>query len=75
MTCDRCYKSTNSTIMSMLNTQIICLDCKDEERKDPGYKQAEVKDLLEYAGRLDGLGMVPQAENVRNLAKSLEEGA
>jgi hypothetical protein len=35
MICDRCYKSTNSTIMSMLNTQIICLGCKDEERKDP----------------------------------------
>ena len=39
--CDRCGKPTNGvTIMSMFNTDIICMDCKREERNDPRYKQA-----------------------------------
>jgi hypothetical protein len=70
--CQRCGKDTSCKIMSMFNTQMICMECKDKETKQPGYKQAEVKDLKEYAGRLDSLGMGPQADNVRNLANSLE---
>lgn len=72
MCCNRCKKATTSTIMSMFNEEMICEDCKDYERTRPGYKAAEIKDLTEYARRLDALGMVPQAENVRNLANSLE---
>jgi hypothetical protein len=72
MTCNRCKKATIGTIMSMFNEEMICEDCKDYERTRPGYKTAWIKDMTEYAGRLDALGMVPQAENVRNLAKSLE---
>lgn len=73
--CDRCFKDTFSTIMSMFNTQIICPDCKEKETKRSDYKQAEARDLNEYAGRLRGLGMGIQAVNVENLAKSILEGA
>ncbi len=39
-TCQRCGKETICTIMSMFNTQMICLDCKDAEKKHPDYKAA-----------------------------------
>lgn len=40
--CDRCKGPTNnSTTMSIFNEQIICMDCKKEERKDPEYKAAD----------------------------------
>jgi len=42
--CARCGKPTAATIMSMFNTDIICLDCADAERKDPRYKQAREAD-------------------------------
>lgn len=38
--CDRCFKETRSTIMSMFNTDVICMDCKSKERKRPEYKAA-----------------------------------
>lgn len=31
--------------MSMFNTQTICMDCKDSERKDPRYKEAQEAEL------------------------------
>lgn len=46
-TCDRCHKESNSFIMSMLNTEIICPKCKEEERKHPRYKEAVEKELEE----------------------------
>ena len=39
--CDRCGESTNNvTIMSVFNTDVICKECKDLERKDPDYQLA-----------------------------------
>jgi hypothetical protein len=38
--CERCGEATLVTIMSMFNTQIICLDCEEEEKKDPRYEEA-----------------------------------
>lgn len=38
--CDRCRKETLATIMSKFNRDIICMDCKDKERKHPDYKRA-----------------------------------
>lgn len=39
--CDRCGGPTNGiTTMSMFNTDIICMKCKDEEKKNPRYKEA-----------------------------------
>lgn len=39
--CDRCGGSTNNiTTMSIFNQDIICMDCKREEAKDPEYEAA-----------------------------------
>jgi len=43
--CQRCGKETNCTIMSMFNTQILCLDCKEKEEKHPEYKKAQKAEL------------------------------
>lgn len=43
--CDRCHKPTNITIMSMFNTQTICMDCKDSEKQHPKYKEAQQAEL------------------------------
>jgi len=36
----RCQATTDHTIMSMFNTQIICMACKDKERRHPRYTEA-----------------------------------
>lgn len=39
--CDRCGKSTNgATTMSVFNEDVICMDCKKEEKNDPEYGAA-----------------------------------
>lgn len=38
--CCRCGKKLVSRTMSMFNEDIICLECKEEERKHPMYKKA-----------------------------------
>ena len=40
MVCDRCGKETNCVIMSMFNTETICMDCKAKEKARPDYKKA-----------------------------------
>ena len=45
--CQRCYKDTNITIMSMYNTQILCMDCKEAETKRPDYRAASDADVAE----------------------------
>jgi hypothetical protein len=45
MVCDRCYKETNVHIMSMFNTDEICLDCKRAEEQRPDYKDAVAADV------------------------------
>lgn len=44
-TCQRCYKPTIATIMSRFNTQQICLECEEAERKRPDYKKAAEAEL------------------------------
>lgn len=44
ITCDRCYEQTSVTIMSMFNTEILCMECKQKEKLDPRYKQAQAAD-------------------------------
>ena len=72
-TCQRCYKPTNVTIMSMYSEAMICLDCQDAETKRDDYAQAEAKDLREYAGRLEGQGMSHAATETRRQADKLEQ--
>jgi hypothetical protein len=39
--CSRCGGDLKSgRIMSMFNTQCICMKCADKEKQDPEYKQA-----------------------------------
>ncbi len=44
--CDRCGKSTRNgrsygaTTMSVFNEDVICMDCKKEEKNDPEYGAA-----------------------------------
>jgi hypothetical protein len=42
--CQRCGKETCITYMSMFNTQIICVACKDTEEKRPDYQDAKKAD-------------------------------
>jgi len=44
MKCQRCGKDTSCHIMSMFNTQEICLDCSDAEQNDPRYQKAQEAD-------------------------------
>jgi len=45
--CQRCYEKTNVTIMSMFNTQMICMECKEKEKKRDDYKLAVDTELAE----------------------------
>ena len=73
--CHRCGKATLGHIMSMLNAELICMDCKAAERKRPDYKQAEARDLDAYATRMGEAGCTPgQVASVREQARKLREG-
>ena len=46
--CDRCGKPLNGIrIMSMYNTDCLCMDCKERERKHSDYKSAVDADHAE----------------------------
>lgn len=46
--CDRCGSSLNSgRIMSMFNTDCICMKCKEDERNHPDYKKSQEKERQE----------------------------
>ena len=42
--CQRCHKPTATTIMSMFNMDMICPQCKEDERKHPMYELAAQKE-------------------------------
>ena len=47
-TCDRCGNDLGpARIMSMYNTDIICMSCKEKERKRSDYKTAQNADIAE----------------------------
>lgn len=44
--CDRCKGPTNNTTTtSMFNMDVICMNCKEEEKKDPEYEAASKAEL------------------------------
>ena len=44
--CQRCYEPTNGiTTMSAFSEEIICMTCKDNERKHPKHKEAVDADI------------------------------
>lgn len=62
--CDRCGGDTNGhTIMSMFNTDIICMRCKDKEKEREDYKKAVDKDNEEIRRgnyNFGGIGYEPE---------------
>ena len=44
MKCQRCGKETLVHTMSMFNTEEICMECKEKERKHPMYEAAREAD-------------------------------
>ena len=45
-TCDRCGKTLNGVrTMSMFNTETICMDCAEAERKRPDYEAAHAAEV------------------------------
>jgi hypothetical protein len=59
--CHRCHKPANGvTTMSMFNTQIICIPCKDEEKENPRYAEAvriEREEVLKGNRNFEGIGL------------------
>ena len=43
--CENCGKEDVATTMSMFDTKMICMDCDENERKDPRYKEAVDADV------------------------------
>ena len=43
--CARCGATNCATIMSKFNQDIICMSCKDKERKHPKYAEADAAEL------------------------------
>ena len=60
-TCDRCEGPTNNTTtMSIFNTDVICMNCKDSEKKDPEYKAAAIAEEKAYlSGVRNYQGAIP----------------
>lgn len=60
--CDRCHKATIARIMSMFNTDMICPECKEAERKHPLYGLASQKEreaLQRGERNFPGIGWPP----------------
>jgi len=66
-TCDRCGENTNgTTIMSVFNTDIICMKCKEEERNDPDYKKASDAEIESVKnGVKDYKGYIPNYKPIK----------
>ena len=45
MECERCHAETQVHTMSRFNTQAICMDCLDKEKKHPDYPKAAAAEL------------------------------
>ena len=60
--CERCKTPTNgTTIMSMFNTQVICMPCKEDEKENPRYMEAveaDRKAITKGNYNFRGIGLV-----------------
>ena len=61
--CERCHQPTNNkTTMSMFNEDVICMSCKEKERKNPNYSKAETADIEQIKKgnyNYSGIGYLP----------------
>jgi hypothetical protein len=44
MKCQRCNTQTSAHTVSYFNTQEICIDCRDKERKHPQFEEARARE-------------------------------
>ena len=65
--CDRCGERTDGvTTMSIFNTDIICMKCEGEERKDPDYKAAKAAEEAEIKkGNYNYGGVFPDYKPIK----------
>ena len=45
MICDRCQTHTNTTTVSYMNTDTLCMTCRTEEQSHPMYAAAKEAEL------------------------------
>ena len=45
--CDRCGGSLTTRILSMFNEDVLCMNCKEQERNHPDYRKAQEAELAE----------------------------
>lgn len=60
--CDRCGKETRVRIMSVFNTDDICMECKEAEKKHPRYqyaREAEADAVRRGDYNFPGIGWEP----------------
>jgi hypothetical protein len=65
--CDRCGEPTNGvTIMSMFNEDVICMTCKQNEKKDPEYGAASDSEMKEVRkGNTNYKGAIPNYKPIK----------
>ena len=65
--CDRCGEPTNGvTTMSIFNEDVICMSCKDKEKKDPEYKAASKAEMdAVKRGERNYKGAIPDYKPIR----------
>lgn len=64
--CDRCGAKLKHRIMSMFNTDVICLDCKDKEMQREDYHKAVEADheqIRKGNRNFKGIGLKPINNN------------
>lgn len=64
--CDRCQEPTNTLIMSMFNTEMICPKCKKREKQSPMYEQAVAADIAQIKKgnyNFPGIGLPDDLKN------------
>lgn len=74
-TCDRCGGSLeDGRIMSMLNTDCLCLNCKKKEKQHPQYKEAAEAELAEIRqGNYNYQGLFKEQKITHELLKQILE--
>jgi hypothetical protein len=73
-TCARCGEESIATTMSYFNTEVICPQCKDEERQAPGYEVAVSTEMTQIkVGEYNFKGVGLSAEDRAFLARLRQE--
>lgn len=74
-TCDRCGESlAGGRIMSTLNTDCICLECKEQEKEHPRYKEAAKAELKQVQkGNYNYEGLLQEQKITDKLLEQIKD--